>query len=227
MTYCPTRRRKQDALKKCSAWYLSLWNRWRKLVKQGSREENCPEIHVNDYERRNSTVISLPKALSMQMHMDLNYYKIVMLMLEIGCSFEECRVERSIGLKIILNLYQNFRALIFTLKKRSRPRSGRHLTLAWFSNLSFFKMKIWTDWVFQVLCCASNFLSSCSWTCAKDISRSIRWHYPRLPGLTMKTLDSRQWIVADLAISALKLIQTLQRTIFYQLWCERTSKIIV
>jgi hypothetical protein len=53
----------------------------------------------------------------MQMHMDLNDYKIAMLVLEIGCSFEECHVERSIGLKITLNLYQNFRALIFALKK--------------------------------------------------------------------------------------------------------------
>jgi hypothetical protein len=42
-----------------------------------------------------------------------------MLMLEIGCSFKECRVERYIGLKIILNLYQNFRALIFPLKKNA------------------------------------------------------------------------------------------------------------
>jgi hypothetical protein len=42
-----------------------------------------------------------------------------MLMLEIGCSFKECRVERYIGLKIILNLYQNFRALIFPLKKKT------------------------------------------------------------------------------------------------------------
>lgn len=77
------------------------------------------ETHVNDYERRNSTVISLLKALSMQMHMDLNDCKIVMLMLEIGCSFDECRVERSIGLKIIFNLYQNFRALIFVLEKNT------------------------------------------------------------------------------------------------------------
>jgi hypothetical protein len=43
-------------------------------------------------------------------------------------------------------------------------------------------------------------------------------------GLTMKTWDSRQWIVADLAISALKLIQSLQRTIFYQLWSEKRTK---
>lgn len=53
------------------------------------------------------------------MHMDLNDCKIVMLMLEIGCSFDECRVERSIGLKIIFNLYQNFRALIFVLEKNT------------------------------------------------------------------------------------------------------------
>jgi hypothetical protein len=75
------------------------------------------DTHVNDYKRRNSTVISLLKVLSMQMYRDLNDCKIVMLMLETGCSFEECRVERSIGLKIILNLNQNFRVLIFVLKK--------------------------------------------------------------------------------------------------------------
>jgi hypothetical protein len=51
--------------------------------------------------------------------MDLNDGKIVMLLLEIGCSFEECRVERSIGFKIILNLYKNFRALIFVLEKNT------------------------------------------------------------------------------------------------------------